>query len=273
MIFLIFLCLLQSVVSAQNEDIGYMVCQPLSDGNEQIHLVSHPYECQNFFMCQGPIGILMNCPETLQFDPLLHFCNYESEVNCENTPRPIISSTTTMVPVTTVEVRETTPFEAEDTTTMEIKVETSTVESIPTRVDATAVQVQIIIEQKETTIRVDTTTTQDLVNTTDEEEATTETTSETTLEVTTFLDGTISAEESTTIQEDDTNIVEVETMAATKLTEGTTTGDRKDNAVTQVAHVEKVKASTEPKTITEPTTAQVETRVVKNSGHFLPIAL
>ena len=117
------LCLLQSVVSAQNEDIAYMVCQPLSDGNEQIHLVPHPYKCQNFYMCQGAVGILMNCPETLQFDPLLHFCNYENEVNCENTPRPISSTTTTTIfPITTVEARETT-FKAEDTTTLKISVE------------------------------------------------------------------------------------------------------------------------------------------------------
>ena len=80
-----FLTTISTNVSDTLEDPIDIACQP-SDVNGHVYFVSHPFDCQKFFMCQGYVGILMHCPGNLQFVTTLNICNYESEVQCENTP-------------------------------------------------------------------------------------------------------------------------------------------------------------------------------------------
>ena len=90
-----------------------VVCDPSEDG--LVVFVPHPYECHKFFMCQGSVGIAMDCPGNLQFDPSLNVCNFEWAVHCVNTPYPT-TSTTTMEPETTTMEDETTTMDGEETT-------------------------------------------------------------------------------------------------------------------------------------------------------------
>ena len=112
---LFFICLAK-VSFAEDDDPIHVVCQP-SDENGQVYFVAHPYDCQKFFMCQGYVGIPMHCPANLQFDTTLNVCNYESVVQCENTPRPTPEpETTTPEQETTTMEDETTTIDEEDTT-------------------------------------------------------------------------------------------------------------------------------------------------------------
>ena len=79
------------------EDIINVVCPPSEDGLAVF--VPHPYDCQKYFLCQFSTGILMSCPGNLQFDPILHVCNYPEVVGCENsTPKPPPTTTTEAPP-------------------------------------------------------------------------------------------------------------------------------------------------------------------------------
>lgn len=108
-------------LTAYGEEI-HVVCDPSTDGFAVF--VPHPYECEKFFLCQGPIGIEMHCPAGLQFDANLNICNYPSVVNCVNTPYPTtsteaIETTTTQMNTTTTEEPETTTQDGEETTVFE----------------------------------------------------------------------------------------------------------------------------------------------------------
>ena len=94
-----FLTTISTNVSDTLEDPIDIACQP-SDVNGHVYFVSHPFDCQKFFMCQGYVGILMHCPGNLQFVTSLNICNYESEVQCENTQshkEPTVRSTTNLI--------------------------------------------------------------------------------------------------------------------------------------------------------------------------------
>ena len=87
-----FLTTISTNVSDTLEDPIDIACQP-SDVNGHVYFVSHPFDCQKFFMCQGYVGILMHCPGNLQFVTSLNVCNYESKVQCDSTPPPITDLT------------------------------------------------------------------------------------------------------------------------------------------------------------------------------------
>lgn len=108
----------------------HVVCDPSIDGYAVF--VPHPYECEKFFLCQGPIGIEMQCPAGLQFDDALNICNYPWIVNCVNTPYPT-TSTEAVETSTTTTTQETTTQEAE-TTTSEEETETTTQEEEETTI-------------------------------------------------------------------------------------------------------------------------------------------
>ena len=94
-----FLTMVSTGVSDTVDDPIDIACQP-SDVNGHVYFVSHPFDCQKFFMCQGYVGILMHCPGNLQFVTSLNICNYESEVQCENTQshkEPTVRSTTNLI--------------------------------------------------------------------------------------------------------------------------------------------------------------------------------
>ena len=74
-----FLTTISTNVSDTLEDPNDIACQP-SDVNGHVYFVSHPFDCQKFFMCQEYVGILMHCPGNLQFVTTLNICNYENEM-------------------------------------------------------------------------------------------------------------------------------------------------------------------------------------------------
>ena len=172
----------------------HVVCQP-SDINGQVYFVPHPYNCQKFFMCQGYIGILMNCPANLQFDPTLHVCNYPSVVHCENTPRPT-PSTTSLAPSTTTTSEETTTVQ-EETTTAEVETTTTEEETTTTEEETTTTEEETTTTEEETTTTEEETTTTEAETTTTEEETTTMEEETTTIE-----------DETTTVEEDITTVVD-----------------------------------------------------------------
>ena len=108
--FVAFITLFLALASA-TIDI-HVVCKESEDGF--VVFVPHPYECQKYFMCMGTVGIAMECPANLQFDPVLNVCNYPGVVGCVNTPYPTTSteavSTTTEAETTTSETGEETTF-------------------------------------------------------------------------------------------------------------------------------------------------------------------
>ena len=108
------ICGLASAIPVVHEDntIDVICPPPTEDG--LVVFVSHPYECNKYFVCQPGFGAIgpMSCPGDLQFDSNLNICNFDWTVGCVNTPYPT-QSTTMTTPVTT-----TTPATGPVTTTV-----------------------------------------------------------------------------------------------------------------------------------------------------------
>jgi hypothetical protein len=104
-------------IDSNDEDGIHVVCSPSQDGF--VVFVPHPYDCAKFFMCHGMTGVAMDCPGSLQFDTDLNVCNYESLVNCVNTPYPTKPTTPTQpTDRTTTESNQETTTEEDDVTTL-----------------------------------------------------------------------------------------------------------------------------------------------------------
>ena len=65
-----------------DDDIS-VVCEPSEDG--LVVLIPHPYDCTKFFICQGTLGYMMQCPAGLWFDAYLKVCDYPDHAQCVTT--------------------------------------------------------------------------------------------------------------------------------------------------------------------------------------------
>lgn len=80
--------------------------------------IPHPYECSQFYVCEGSMPILLNCPDGLHFDPVYNVCNWPWDANCEAQPWPTTeepSYTTTFPNGTTTEEPNFTTEESDGT--------------------------------------------------------------------------------------------------------------------------------------------------------------
>ena len=83
---------------------------------EELCFEPHPYNCNQYYMCNNENVYVMNCPANLQFNPLINVCDYPESVECINTPMPTEGTTTTPKPQTNVtEEAETTTIEDVET--------------------------------------------------------------------------------------------------------------------------------------------------------------
>uniref|UniRef100_A0A336LTC5 CSON015617 protein n=1 Tax=Culicoides sonorensis TaxID=179676 RepID=A0A336LTC5_CULSO len=66
-------CALLTVCSADG------ICNGMPDGT----LMPNPYNCSDFYICNGGVGTILNCPEGLHFNPQTLTCEYPEDVQCE----------------------------------------------------------------------------------------------------------------------------------------------------------------------------------------------
>merc|ERR1711915_106882 len=64
--------------SATVDDV---ICTESVDGYPVF--ISHPTECNLYYMCAGLTPVLMSCPGELFFDPSLNVCNWPDQVDCQ----------------------------------------------------------------------------------------------------------------------------------------------------------------------------------------------
>ena len=154
-----FVCLIfaASVVGNVSDSFVPSGCQP-SAVNGQVYFVApHPYDCQKFYMCQGNVGILMQCPGDLQFDTILNVCNYAHIVQCENMndePRIDIE----MVETTTIIIEEPTETTVTDFETTFPDQETTETTMITESLEAVTTSIQMTTLDETTNHNVETTT-------------------------------------------------------------------------------------------------------------------
>uniref|UniRef100_A0A336KE59 CSON009202 protein n=1 Tax=Culicoides sonorensis TaxID=179676 RepID=A0A336KE59_CULSO len=66
-------CALLTVCSADG------ICNGMPDGT----LMPNPFNCSDFYICNGGVGTILNCPEGLHFNPQTLTCEYPEDVQCE----------------------------------------------------------------------------------------------------------------------------------------------------------------------------------------------
>ena len=122
---------------------------PVETGSTLPLFVPHPYDCTKYFVCINGVGVAMQCPDPLYYDPVYYICNWQWEVNCT-------AQSTTAPPLTTTVIEETTTDAGEETTT-DAGVETTTDAGVETTTDA-GVETTTDAGVETTTVGVETTT-------------------------------------------------------------------------------------------------------------------
>ena len=105
---MIFILVLSCVLLANAQPLEES--KPCQNCYTQLCFEPHPYNCNQYYMCNNDNAYVMTCPGDLQFNPLINVCDYPESVECINTPMPTEKTST-------LDIKTTSETNAETTTT------------------------------------------------------------------------------------------------------------------------------------------------------------